>query len=138
MAWSDRVSAAIVGQVSDALGDRAAIIGTKDDPGFISRFVFGDERVLADGRPEALVSSSELPPDRRKAPATVDPDELVDAIAAEPGIGRAALADTFGVHRDTVAKVAGQLEAAGRIRALRNGHGFSYWPASGASEEAAS
>lgn len=131
LGWSERVSVAIVLEVRRLLdGETRAVAGADAELERLA-IIFPGERTI-DGIPEALVPSAELPPDPRAAPRAVALDELVEAIAAEPGIGRGPLAETFEVARDTITAAAQRAEAEGRIRSELNGHGYRYFAVEGA------
>jgi hypothetical protein len=108
------------------------------------RAVAGDdaERTLArqalvEGNPEWAIPSAELPPDPPSPRGRVELEELEAAISADPGIGRAGLAELFDIGRDAIGSAAAALEAAGRVRSERQHGAFRYWPAAQAAEGAA-
>ena len=130
LAWSDRIARRVAVAILDQLSGGRVAVSDFGGPttAQLYRSIWGEERQL-EGVPEALVPSAALPPDPRKRPGRLDPEELAAAIAAEPGIGRTALAEAFDVGTGTIGQAAGRLAEQGRIRAELNGRGYRYFPA---------
>jgi hypothetical protein len=119
----------VLGWSSDVAADLArSIMGALDGE---LRAVAGDEAEATLARQLLMAPAPpgrELPPDPRKRPRRLDPDELLAAIAEEPGIGRAALAEALDMGLDAIGAAASRLQQEGRIRAELNGQ-WRYWPA---------
>jgi DNA-binding transcriptional ArsR family regulator len=118
--WTPAVAQQVGQAIAAALdGDRRAILGTRDEPGAIERFVWGSEAPPSERadcpRPEP---AGALAPSRQR---------LVDLVWEEEGLGVEELAERTGLARSSVRQYLSDAVAAGLLRSERSG--VRYFPA---------